>query len=152
MASGLAVGDAAPDFTRPSTHGDVTLSERWADHAVLLVFYPGDDTPVCTRQLCDYRDNLSVFGDLGVDVLGVNPQGLESHEKFAAKHSLPFPLIADEDKGLCNAYGAVGLFGMTKRALVLIGRNWRVKWLRSDLPVFRRTAEELRETIGRLEL
>jgi peroxiredoxin len=151
MARGLSIGDAAPDFTRPSTEGPITLSERWRERDVLLVFYPGDDTPVCTKQLCDYRDNLSVFTDLDVDVLGVNPQGLQSHERFAKKHRLPFPLIADEDKELCRAYDAVGLLGTAKRALVLIGRDGRVKWMRSDLPIFRRSAEELREIIGGLE-
>lgn len=152
MAGSLSVGDPAPDFTLPSTQGTVTLSDRWRERAVLLVFYPGDDTPVCTKQLCDYRDNLSVFGDLGVDVLAVNPQRLKSHEKFATKYDLPFPLVSDEDREMCRAYDAVGLLGMTKRALVLVGRDGRIKWQRSDLPVFRRTAEELHEVIGKLEL
>ncbi|MGH0036230.1 MAG: peroxiredoxin [Myxococcota bacterium] len=151
MARALSVGDDAPDFTRPSTRGQITLSERWAEGDVLLVFYPGDDTPVCTKQLCDYRDNLSVFTDLGVDVLAVNPQGLESHQRFAEKYDLPFPLLADEGKELCRAYDAVGLLGTTKRALVLIGRGGRVKWMRSDLPIFRRSADELREIIGGME-
>jgi peroxiredoxin len=151
MARRLAVGDPAPDFTRPSTRGPITLSERWRERAVLLVFYPGDETPVCTKQLCDYRDNLSVFTDLGVDVLAVNPQSLASHERFAEKHDLPFPLLSDEDGELCRAYDAVGLLGMTRRALVLVGRDGRVKWLRSDLPIFRRSADELREIIGGLE-
>jgi len=119
---------------------------------VLLVFYPGDDTPVCTKQLCDYRDNLAVFGGLGVDVVALNPQALASHEKFAARYQLPFPLAADPDKRVCESYGAIGFLGMTKRALVLIGRDGRVKYRRTDFPIFRRTAEELREVIGKLEL
>lgn len=147
----LEVGDPAPDFTRPSTEGPITLSERWRDRAVLLVFYPGDDTPVCTKQLCDYRDNLSVFTDLDVDVLAVNSQGLRSHERFAKKHRLPFPLLSDEDKELCRAYDAVGLLGTTKRALVLIDRGGRVRWMHSDWPIFRRSAEELRDILGGLE-
>ncbi|MDH3214388.1 MAG: redoxin domain-containing protein, partial [Myxococcales bacterium] len=74
MAPTPAVGDRAPDFTLPSTEGSISLAERLASQAVLLVFYPGDDTPVCTRQLCDYSDHMAVFADLGVDVLAVNPQ------------------------------------------------------------------------------
>ena len=105
----------APDFALPSTQGEVRLSRWLTQGPVLLVFYPGDDTPVCTRQLCDYRDNLAAFRDLGVDVLAINPQGLDSHESFAKKHDLPFPLCADEDKAVCGAYGANGLLGMTKR-------------------------------------
>ena len=152
MASGPAVGEAAPDFTLPSTEGEIRLSDRWKARTVLLVFYPGDDTPVCTKQLCDYRDNLSVFSDLGVDVLAINPQSLDSHERFAKKHGLPFPLLCDVDKSACRAYGAAGLLGMTKRALVLVGRDGRVRWRHTDLPIFRRSADELRRVIGELNL
>ena len=152
MARPPDVGDPAPDFTLPSTAGPVHLKERLGRSAVLLVFYPGDETAVCTKQLCDYRDNLSVFADLGVDVLAVNPQSLESHERFAKKHQLPFPLLSDADKEVCRAYGALGLLGMAKRALVLVGRDGTVRWRRTDLPVFRRSADELREVISGLDL
>lgn len=148
---GLEIGDPAPDFTLQSTRGEVTLSKALAAGDVLLVFYPGDDTPVCTKQLCDYRDNLAVFGELGVQVLGINPQSLSSHERFASKHDLPFPLLADPDKATCRAYGAIGLLGMTKRALVLIGRDGRVRWQRADLPIFHRSAAELRDVIAELD-
>jgi peroxiredoxin Q/BCP len=152
VAQAPAVGERAPDFELPSTQGTIRLSERLAKSAVLLVFYPGDDTPVCTRQLCDYRDNLSAFRDLGVDVVAVNPQPLDSHASFAEKHDLPFPLCADEDKTVCKAYGAAGLLGMTKRALFLVGRDGRVRYQKVDLPIFRRTADELRDVIGGLDL
>jgi peroxiredoxin Q/BCP len=151
VASGPDVGDRAPDFELESTEGPVRLSERLEKSAVLLVFYPGDDTPVCTRQLCDYRDNLDVFRGLGVDVLAVNPQSLASHRAFAEKHDLPFPLCADEDKAVCRAYGAVGLLGMTRRALFLVDRQGVVRYRKVDLPVFRRTADELREALGGLD-
>lgn len=152
MAHAPDVGERAPDFELPSTQGPVRLSDRLAKSAVLLVFYPGDDTPVCTRQLCDYRDNLSAFRDLGVDVIAVNPQPLASHASFAEKHDLPFPLCADEDKSVCKAYGASGLLGMTKRALFLVGRDGTVRYQKVDLPIFRRTAEELRGVIDSLDL
>ena len=143
----LDVGALAPDFTLPSTQGEITLSKQLAAGSVLLVFYPGDDTPVCTKQLCDYRDNLDTFGDLGVQVLGINPQSLSSHERFADTRDLPFPLLSDSDKSICRAYGAIGLLGMTRRALVLIGTDGRVRWQRSDLPFFHRSAAELRKVI-----
>lgn len=152
MAATPDVGDPAPDFTLPSTQGAVTLSERWKERAVLLVFYPGDDTPVCTKQLCDYRDNLDAFTGLGVDVLAVNPQDLDSHAAFAAKHALPFPLLSDADKGVCRAYGVLSLLGYAQRALVLVGRDGRIKYRRSDFPIFRRTAGELRGVIAGLSL
>ncbi len=144
------VGESAPEFSLESTHGKITLSERLAKGQVLLVFYPGDDTPVCTRQLCDYRDQLEGFSELDVDVIAVNAQSLASHETFAARHGLPFPLCSDPDRSVCRDYGASGLFGMTKRALVLVGRDGQVRWRRTDLPIFHRSAEELREVIGEL--
>lgn len=150
MAKTLDVGDAAPDFTLPSTQGDVTLSKRLASGAVLLVFYPGDDTPVCTKQLCDYRDNLAVFSDLGVQVIALNPQSIASHEKFAKKHALPFPVAADEGGQVTKLYGASGLFGMTKRALVLIGKDGRVTWRKTDFPIFFESAAEIRQAIAKL--
>jgi len=144
--------DLAPDFSLPSTEGEVKLSNRLATNNVLLVFYPGDGTPVCTKQLCDYRDHLAVFADLGVDVLAINPQSLDSHRRFADKHALPFPLLSDSEKRVCRAYGAVGMLGLTKRMLVLIDRDRRIRWRCTDFPVFRRTAAEIREVIADLDL
>lgn len=148
--AGPAVGAQAPDFTLESTQGPVTLSERLAKRQVLLVFYPGDGTPVCTKQLCDYRDHLEDFGALDVDVIAVNSQSIESHHRFADSRRLPFPLCSDPDRRVCRAYGAAGLLGMTKRALVLIGRDGRVRWRRTDLPILHRSADELRAVIGSL--
>ena len=141
------VGDLAPDFSLPSPQGEISLSQRCKRRSVLLVFYPGDETPVCTKQLCDYQDHLGVFEDLGVDVLAINPQSLESHEKFAANHDLSFPLLCDQDKRVCRSYGALGLLGMAKRALVLVGTDQRVRYSRVDLPIFHRSAAELEEVI-----
>jgi peroxiredoxin len=150
MATHPDVGEPAPDFTLPSTRGELTLSKRLAEGPVLLVFYPGDDTPVCTKQLCDYRDNLSLFADLGVQVVALNPQSLASHEKFAGKHALPFPVASDEGGRVCRQYGAAGLFGMTKRALVLVGRDGRVAWRKTDFPIFYESAAEIRSAIAKL--
>jgi peroxiredoxin len=152
MAKTPGVGDPAPDFTLPSTKGPVTLSKLLAQGPVLLVFYPGDDTPVCTRQLCNYRDNLGVFQKLGVQVVALNPQSEDSHAKFADKHELPFPVAADANGEVCKAYGAAGLFGMTKRALVLVGRDGRVRWRKTDFPVFYETADEIRAAVAGLAL
>ncbi|MEE2674215.1 MAG: peroxiredoxin [Myxococcota bacterium] len=148
--AGPRVGELAPDFSLPSTQGEIRLSQRCQGRNVLLVFYPGDETPVCTKQLCDYRDHLGAFEDLGVDVLAINPQSLESHDKFAAKHDLSFPLLCDQDKRVCRSYGAIGLLGMTKRALVLVGSDQRVRYSRVDLPIFHRSAAELEEVIESL--
>jgi len=150
MANHPDVGERAPDFTLPSTQGEVTLSKLLAKGAVLLVFYPGDDTPVCTKQLCNYRDNLASFAELGVQVVALNPQSEASHEKFATKHALPFPVAADAGAAVCKQYGAAGLFGMTKRALVLVGRDGRVQWRKTDFPLFYESADEIRTAIANL--
>jgi thioredoxin-dependent peroxiredoxin len=144
------VGDRAPEFSLPSSRGTVQLSTLLAKGPVLLVFYPGDDTPVCTKQLCDYRDNLAVFEKLGVQVVALNPQSEESHGKFAEKHRLPFPVAADVGGAVTRAYGARGLFGMTKRALVLVGRDGRIAWRKVDFPLFYENTEAVSAAIAGL--
>ncbi len=152
MAKAPAVGTIAPEFELASTAGPIRLADEIAQGTVLLVFYPGDDTPVCTKQLCDYRDNLEAFALLDVRVIAINAQSLEKHEAFAKKHSFPFPLAADPDRKVCRAYGADGILGMTKRSLFLIGRDGRIAYQHTDLPIFRRSADELREVIAGLDL
>lgn len=151
MSRGLAVGDPAPDFTLSSTEGPITLSQRLQSGPVLLVFYPGDDTPVCTRQLCNYRDNLDVFADLGIQVIGINPQSEASHEKFAKKHGLPFPLVSDPGGAVCRQYAALNFLGMARRALVLVAPDATVRWTRSDLPIFHQSADDIRKAVADLD-
>ncbi len=150
MANTPDVGDRAPDFTLPSTQGPIGLKKALGDGAVLLVFYPGDDTPVCTKQLCNYRDNLSVFADLGVQIIAINHQGEESHRRFAAKHELPFPVAADAGGAVCRQYGALNFLGMAKRAVVLVGADGRIKWRRTDFPIFHQTAADIRQAVAGL--
>ena len=152
MARGPDRGEKAPSFELESTHGRISLASKLATGAVLLVFYPADDSPVCTRQLCDYRDHLQEFTGLGVEVLGINPESLDSHRAFAQKHGLPFPLLSDPTRDVCRAYGAVGLLGMTRRSLFLMGRSGRVVYRKTDLPIFHRTAEELSKVITGADL
>lgn len=148
--SSPGVGDRAPEFSLPSTKGRVTLAELRDKGPVLLVFYPGDDTPVCTKQLCNYRDNIAVFEQLGVQVVALNPESEASHAQFADKHRFPFPVAADAGGVVTRAYGARGLFGMTKRALVLVGRDGRIAWRKTDFPVFYETADDVRRALADL--
>jgi peroxiredoxin len=152
MGKGPDRGEKAPTFELDSTHGRISLSSKLSGGAVLLVFYPADDSPVCTRQLCDYRDHLQEFAELGVEVLAINPESVESHRAFAHKHGLPFPLLSDPTREVCRAYGAVGLLGMTRRSLFLIARSGRVVYRKTDLPIFHRTGEELRKVIQSADL
>jgi peroxiredoxin Q/BCP len=150
MARPPDVGDPAPDFTLPSTDGLVSLSERVRENAVLLVFFPKDNTLVCTRQLCNYRDHLSSFEDLNVDLIAINHDSLPTHQAFAEKHKFPFPLCSDSDRRVCNAYGALGDLWKLRRVLVLVGEDGRVWWRHSELRAFYRSAQELERVIREL--
>ena len=101
----LQVGDAAPDFTLPATIlGEVSLG-KLAGKPLVLYFYPKDDTSGCTAESCGFRDALPDFTKLGVTVIGVSKDDMKSHEKFAAKYALSFPLASDADSQVCEAFG-----------------------------------------------
>jgi thioredoxin-dependent peroxiredoxin len=118
-------GQPAPDFTLPGiekgVRRDFSLSE-YRGRNVVLAFYPGDNTPGCTRQLCSYRDDWSEFEQLGAVLLGISPQSVDSHEKFASKHNFPFPLLADTDKKVAEAYGVTApIIGIRRSVFVVDG-------------------------------
>ena len=106
-ASGKAVseGDKAPAFSLPDESGKVVSSTSLAGKPYVLYFYPKDDTPGCTTEACDFRDNLKAFNDAKVRVLGVSPDNSSRHTKFKEKYGLTFTLLADEQKELIGAYG-----------------------------------------------
>ena len=117
---------------------------------MLLVFFPKDNTLVCTRQLCNYRDHLSSFESLGVELIAINDDSLATHKAFAEKHKFPFPLCSDPERRVCNAYGALGDLWKLRRVLVLVGEDGRVWWRHSELRVFYRSASELERVIREL--
>ena len=104
----LEPGDNAPDFSLEDGEGKRWTLSEMSGQKVVLYFYPADDTPGCTAQACDFRDTSSVWESSGFTVLGVSPQGADSHQRFSAKHSLNFPLLIDEDHSVAEAYGAWG--------------------------------------------
>jgi len=129
----IKAGEAAPDFTLPGTGGrDYTLSAE-RGHAVVLAFYPGDDTAVCTVQLNNYNDDLADFTGLGATVWGISPQGVESHERFADKHGFQFPLLADEDKAVGGKYGILGPLGFYRRSVFVIDGDGIVRFAHRSL-------------------
>jgi peroxiredoxin Q/BCP len=116
----ISVGDQAPDFTLPGTGGSSVSLSTFRGQPVVLVFYPGDDTPVCTKQLNSYNNELSAFAGVGAQVLAISAQDVASHEQFSAKHGFGFPLLADVDKAVAGLYGTVGPLGFPRRSVFVI--------------------------------
>ncbi|WP_437226784.1 thioredoxin-dependent thiol peroxidase [Planctomicrobium sp. SH661] len=130
-----AVGKKAPAFSLPSSSGGtVKLSEFAGKKNVVLYFYPRDNTPGCTQEACDFRDNIARIQDQDTVVLGISPDKVESHQKFADKFSLPFPLLADVDHAVAEKYGVWAEkknYGKTymgiHRTTFLIGKDGKIK-------------------------
>lgn len=105
------VGDAAPDFELPGTGGEVHRLSDLRGKNVVLAFYPGDETRVCTAQFCSYRDNSERIDQLDAEVLGISSQSVDSHERWMQEKSLNVPLLADEDLAVSKSYGVTGWVG-----------------------------------------
>jgi peroxiredoxin Q/BCP len=127
MAKGPQAGDPAPDFELPGTDGPFKLSDHRGERIVLL-FYPGDETPVCTKQFCSYRDNSDEMAALDATIVGISAQSLDSHERFRDHHGLTVPLLADHDKAVAKAYGVTAPALGTRRATVVIDEDGIVRY------------------------
>ncbi|MFD5873157.1 peroxiredoxin [Streptomyces sp. NPDC060322] len=135
MASGPQIGQPAPDFTLPGgvlsddtfERRDYTLSAA-RGRAVVLAFYPGDNTAVCTKQLCSYSSGLETFEGLDAEVWGISPQGVDSHESFARGHDLRMPLLADTGREITRAYGVAAPGIGVRRSVFLIGPDGVLRW------------------------
>ncbi|MCW2969938.1 MAG: alkyl hydroperoxide reductase/Thiol specific antioxidant/Mal allergen [Solirubrobacterales bacterium] len=125
MAKTPQVGEQAPDFELAGTDGQFRLSDHRGERVVLL-FYPGDNTMVCTKQFCSYRDRAEDFANLGATVVGISSQDLESHKGFTDKNSLTVALLADVDSAVARSYGAHSRLG-TKRAVIVIDEQGIVR-------------------------
>lgn len=128
------MGAPAPDFTLPAVQlvdGEAVRSELALSgergHPVVLAFYPGDDTPVCTKQLCSYSSGLEQFTDLGATVWGISTQDIASHEAFARKHGLRLPLLADTERTVAADYG-ITLGAMVRRSVFVVDADGVLRW------------------------
>jgi peroxiredoxin Q/BCP len=119
-------GDLAPDFFLEGTDGPFRLSEQ-RGRRVLLLFYPGDNTPVCTKQFCSYRDHAEDVSELGAVVVGISAQSVDSHAAFIRKNGLNIPLLADEDGAVAKSYGAWRPVVGTKRAVFAVDEEGVVR-------------------------
>jgi thioredoxin-dependent peroxiredoxin len=128
----LPAGTPAPDFSARDDSGRTVTLSALRGRNVVLVFYPGDDTPGCTKQLCEFRDNWQQAAARGVEVFGVNPQSAVKHQKFRGKFGFPFPLLVDRGQGIGKLYHAHGL--ILKRTVYLIGPDGVIRFGRRGMP------------------
>jgi len=138
------VGDKAPELELAGTGGKTYRLSDYAGQPVVLVFYPGDNTPVCTTQLNTYNDDLADFEELGAQVLALSPQSVESHEDFSCRQGgFRFPLLADTDKSVGRLYGIVGPLGFYKRSVFVVDGEGVVRYAHRSPHglTFRKTAE-----------
>jgi thioredoxin-dependent peroxiredoxin len=129
----LPVGSKAPDFTLPDEEGHGVSLARLRGKNVVLVFYPGDDTMVCRKQLCEFRDSWARAKAKNAVVYGVNPQSASSHEKFRQKYRFPFPLLVDAHQQVAALYHANGL--IVKRTVYVIGPDGVIRYGRRGKPL-----------------
>ena len=138
----LPAGAQAPDFTLKDQDGNrVTLSDLRGKN-VVLIFYPGDETPVCRRQLCEFRDRWDLARKKDALVFGVNPQNAVRHASFRAHNNLPFPLLVDKGQRVGSLYNASGL--VPRRTVYLVGRDGLIRYSRRGTP----TVEEVLAAAG----
>jgi peroxiredoxin len=141
----VGVGSVAPDFRLEGTgQREYSLSD-YRGQTVILVFYPGDHTPVCTMQLNTYSSDIDQFHDLNAEVLAIAPQDVESHDRFAEVHGFGFPLLADTEKTVARAYGVLGPIGFYKRSVFVIDGTGVIRYAHRAAAglTFRKTDELL---------
>jgi thioredoxin-dependent peroxiredoxin len=142
------VGDIAPDFELEGTDGRFKLSDHRGERVVLL-FYPGDFTPVCTKQFCSYADRYDEIDGLDATVVGISAQSVERHREFKSMHAIPVPLLADEDRKVAKAYGLTQPIFGTRRAVVIVDESGRIAYRHVHrLGLDFQTVDELRDALA----
>ena len=143
----LKVGKTVPDFSLVADDGKPFKLSSKIKGKTLLVFYPGDGTPVCTNQFTDLRDKADKFKDLDVEIIGISGNDTASHKAFKKDHKLPFTLLSDLDAAVSKDYHSFGWFG-TKRSVFLIDKDRELLYSRIEpVSVFKKSARELIESI-----
>lgn len=124
----VGIGDLAPDFSLVGSGGATYSLRDYRGHPVVVVFYPGDDTPVCTKQLNSYNNDLGQFEQVGAQILAISAQDVDSHDKFSGKYGFKFPLLADPDKAVAALYGTLGPLGFPRRSVFVIDANGVIRY------------------------
>jgi len=123
----LQIGDIAPELKLKDQHGNLVFLRDYAGRWVVLYFYPKDDTPGCTREACNFRDGSERLAAFNVQVLGVSVDSRESHESFARKFKLTFPVLADPTKKITRAYGALAFYRLARRMTFIIDPQGKIR-------------------------
>ena len=149
----MKIGDAAPNFSLKDGHGDEWNLSEQRGKTVVLLFYPGDDTPVCTKQLCSVRDNWEQYQATGAEVVGISTDSVKSHKDFSDKYNLTLRLLADEKGEVNHLYDAKSwLPGRSARAVVVIDKDGKVAYHKvQSLSLFRPKDDEILEAIRQAE-
>jgi peroxiredoxin Q/BCP len=146
----LKVGDQAPDFELDGTEGRFRLSDHRGERVVLL-FYPGDFTPVCTKQFCSYAERAEDMSALDATVVGISAQDVDSHSKFVNENGIPVPLLADTDKQVAKSYGASAPVVGTRRAVVIVDADGKVAYKHvHTLGLDYETVDQIKEELSKV--
>jgi thioredoxin-dependent peroxiredoxin len=153
MARGIQVGDKAPDFTLPSQSGEpVRLYDQLGERAIVLYFYPKDNTPGCTAEACAFRDSYEVFTDAGAEVIGVSSDSVARHAGFAGQHKLPFTLLSDQGGRVRKSYGVPAKLGVVPgRVTYVIDRAGTVRHVFNSMTNIGQHVDEALEVVRQLQ-
>ena len=153
MARAITVGDQAPDFTLPSQSGaPVRLSDRLGERAVVLYFYPKDETPGCTAEACAFRDSHEVFSEAGAEVIGVSSDSADRHAAFASRHGLPFTLLSDRGGRVRKNYGVPAVLGLIPgRVTYVIDRQGTVRHVFNSMTNIDRHVDDALAVVRQLQ-
>lgn len=144
--TGPHIGQLAPEIDLPDGNGQRWKLSEARGRAVVLLFYPGDETPVCTKQLCSVRDNWERYAETGAEVIGINTDSVEKHRRFAGNYKLPLRLLSDRDGRVVRAYEMKSLIG-TRRGVVVIDKDGIVRHRQVVMPIFRPSDDEVLDAI-----
>lgn len=144
------VGQSVQNFILPDQNGNDFDLYKNLDKNILLVFYPKDNSPVCSRQLSDYYLNKKKFLDKNIKIVGINIGTKQQHQSFCASLKIDFPMLSDETMEISKNFNAINIFGMNKRKVVLIGIDKKILFEKSTLPIFYDNSEHLLEMISQV--
>lgn len=151
QSTGTNIGDLAPDFELPDSDGKAWRLSEHQGKVVALVFYPKDETPVCTKQMCSMRDNWSDYEALGAEVVAISVGSVAQHKQFAEHYNLPQTLLADENGEVTKLMNVKSLFGGSQRAVIVLDKQGVISYRKSVMPMFRPSDDEVLTAIRKAQ-